>query len=272
MLEAKIKEVQANRSRLRNHKESLEQRRLKVNHSFEQATEELHEVAERCINLIREHESCVTEELINQKESFQAQFLSQMTKLDGKLTEIDNSLEFGEDVIFRNNLPEILNVEEMLEKRLQELSKHFKPMLNLSEIRYIPNDVSSLVNTPGKLFITDTEPSLSVAEGQGLTKAFRGEKGTFTVITKDSKSQTTYSEIDKINVEVNSLKAMGTLRTSVTDLKNGHYQVMYTCDAAGDFNVSITVGGEAIKGSPFRLTVADNKVAYNFSGILPFLL
>ena len=268
LLEEKMQEVQANGSRLKKHKKSMEERRLKVNDSFEQATKEVHDVAERYINLIRVHETSVTERLINQKENFQAEFLNQMTDLDGKLTEIDSSLEFGEEVLFRNNLPEILNLEEMLEKRLQELSVPFEPMLNFPEVRYNPNDVSSLENAPGKLFTTNTEPSLSVAEGQGLTEAIQGECGTFTVITKDAKNQTTYSEIDEIDVAISSPKTRGTLKTSVTNSKNGQYHVKYKSDAGGDFNVSISVRGEAIKRSPFKLTVKE-KTTKVLSGTLP---
>ena len=34
---------------------------------------------------------------------------------------------------------------------------------------------------------------------------------------------------------------------------------MYTSNEGGDFNVSITVRGEAIKDSPFRLTVTETR-------------
>jgi len=192
---------------------------------------------------------------LKQKGSFEAEFVNEMTSLDGKLTEIGSSLEFGEEVLFRNNLPEILNVEEMLDKRLQELSVPFEPMLNFPEVRYTRNDMLSLIDAPGNLHTTNTEPFLSVAEGQGLTEAVQGECGTFTVITKDAKNQTTYSEIDEIDVTINSPKTRITLKTKVTDCKNGQYLVKYKSDVRGEFNVSISVRGEAIKGSPFNLTV-----------------
>ena len=255
-IEVKIEEVLVNGSRLKNHKESLEKRRLKVNTCFEQATKEVQEAAKCCLNLIRKHEESATEKLVKQKESFEAEFVNQMTSLDGKLAEIGSSLEFGDEVLFRNNLPEILNVEEMLEQRLRELSIPFEPMLNFPEVRYTRNDMSSLVNTPGKLHTTNTEPSLSVAEGQGLTEALQGECGTFTVITKDAKNQTTYSDIDEIDVAIFS-EDKGNLKTNLTDCKNGQYVVRYKSDVGGDFNVSISVRGEAIKGSPFNLTVAE---------------
>ena len=256
-IETKIREVQANGTDLRNQKESLEKRRTKVNNSFEQATNDVHKVAEQCINLIRSHEANVTEQLIKQKETFEAEFSNQMASLDEKLMEIDSSLEFSEDIMSRNNLPEILNVKDMLEKRLQELSIRFEPLLNFPEAIYTANDLTSLKDTPGKLFTTVIEPSLSVAEGQGLTAALQGEPSTFTLITKDSKGQITYSEIDQINVEIVSIKSKETLEISVTDYKNGNYQVNYKSDAEGDFNVFIAAQGEAVKGSPFKLTVRE---------------
>ena len=257
-IEVKIREVQINASRLKNHKESLEKRRLKVNTCFEQVTKDVQEAAECGINLIRRHEESVTETLMERKESFEEEFVNQMTSLDGKLAEIGSSLEFGEEVLSRNNLPEILNVEEMLEKRLRELSFPFEPLLTFPEVRYTRNNMSSLTDAPGKLHTTNTEPSLSVAEGHGLTEATQGEYCTFTVVTKDAKNQTTYSDIDEIDVAILS-EDKGNLKTNVTDCKNGQYVVRYKSDVGGDFNVSISVRGEAIKGSPFNLTVAEKK-------------
>jgi len=129
-------------------------------------------------------------------------------------------------------------------------------MLNFPEVRYTPNDMSSLTDVLGKLHTTNTEPSLSVAEGQGLTEAIQGVCGTFTVITKDAHNQTTYSDIDEIDVTIHS-EDKGHLKTNVTDCKNGQYLVKYKSDVGGDFNVYISVRGQAIKGSPFNLTVAE---------------
>lgn len=257
----KMLEVEDNGTRLMKHKTRLEKRRLQVDNSFEQATKTVHGAAETCINLIRQHEESVTEQLINQKETFQVSFVNEMTRLDEKLTELHDSLEFGREVLSRDNIPEILNVEKLLERRFRELSAPFQQMLDFTEVRYIPN----LTTFPGKLFTSSTEPSLSVAEGKGLTKALEGEGegATFTIITKDSRNQTTYSEIDQINVEINS-KTKGSLKTTITDNKNGQYQVMYTSNEGGEFNVSITVKGEAIKDSPFRLTVTGKTGLFLF--------
>ena len=256
----KMEEVEAVGRRLENHKESLEKRRTRVEYSIDQATNEVHRVAEHCISLIRQHEATMTKELLERKASYRAELSAQMTDLDGKLVEIHSGLEFGKDVVERNNLPEILNVEELLERRFQELlsSPKFNPAaMNHSEVKYVPVDMASIQNGLGKLFITKTEPSLSIAQGKGLTEGTQGEDCTFTIITKDSQGQTTYSEIDQVIVDIQSLQTGRVTKPSITDSKDGCYQVKYKPEDAGEFNVSITIWGEAIMGSSFQMKVKE---------------
>lgn len=68
-----------------------------------------------------------------------------MTGLDEKLMERESSLDFGKHLLERSNLSEILNVEEVLERRYQELS--LEPCiaameLNFSRVIYVPNEDS----------------------------------------------------------------------------------------------------------------------------------
>ena len=240
---------------MRNKKESLEKCRIKVMNSFERATNSVGMVAEQWITFIRKYEEDLTETLMKQKDAFEAEFSNQMSSLDGRVVEIERSLNLGGEILSRKNLPEILNVEEMLKNRLQELSVPFEPTLFFPEVVYSLNDFSSLKDGPGKLIRTVTEPTVSVAEGRGLNKAIEGEESTFTVITKDIKGQIVYSKIDQVNVEIISINEKGILIASMTDSKNGRYQVKYRSETADDFKISVTVQGEAIKDSPFILRV-----------------
>ncbi|XP_066019048.1 E3 ubiquitin-protein ligase TRIM45 [Pocillopora verrucosa] len=275
-IENKIREVQANGSHVRNKKESLEKGRIRVMNSFERATNSVRTVAEQWITFIRKHEADITGKLIKQKDAFEAEFLNQMSSLDGRVVEIESSLDFGAEILSRRNLPEILNVEEMLKNRLQELSVPFEPTLVFPEVVYSSNNFSCLKDGPGKLIRTVTEPMVSVAEGRGLNEAIQGEESTFTVITKDIKGQIVYSEIDQVNVEIISISTMGILTASVTDSKNGRYQIKYRSETADDFKISVTVRGEAIKDSPFRLQVKKRETQpfrqfhkYRFTSMKP---
>jgi len=260
-IEKKMKQVQETVSCLRNEKESLENRRTKINKSIEQATEELHKTAEHNIQLIRQHQASVTERLMKQKETLDAAFSNTMTGLDEKLVEIKSSLDFGNEILHRNNLPEILNVEEVLEQRFQELVEPcaFDLKVNYSAVKYVANDLSSLKDSPGKLLTSNTEPSLTMTDGRGLTEGVKGEDCTFTVITKDSQGNKTYSEIDGVEVYIQSLQTRKSVKVTITDSQDGCYSVSYKPEATGQFNVLITVAGEAIKGSPFQLKVEERK-------------
>ena len=118
------------------------------------------------------------------------------------------------------------------------------------------NDVF-LKDAPGKLVTSDTEPSLSVAEGKNLTKGVVGTDGSFTVTTKNAQGQTSYSTIDEVITKINSLLGHETLRTVVTDLKDGRYSVSYKPKTPGKFTVSVEVLGNPIMGSPFTLEVKN---------------
>ena len=260
-IENKMQDVQANVTRMWNEKEILEKRRTRMNKSIEQATDEIHRTAENNRELIRQHELIMTRRLMEQKVSYEASFSSTLTNLDTKLMEIEGSLGFCNDVLERNNLPEILNVEDVLEQRFQELLQpcSFIMKVNYSEFKYVANDLSSLRDSPGKIFISHTDPLLTMADGTGLTEAIQGEDSTFTVITKDSKGETTYSEIDRLGVCIRSPQTKKPLKVNITDPQNGCYNVTYEPDAAGEFNVYVSVSGEAINCSPFQLKVREGK-------------
>ena len=260
-IDIKVHEAQKNGSRMRSYKVSLEKRRMKVDGSIEEATKEVKRIAELCILSIRQHEASVTEQLMKRKQAFKNAFDNQMTMLDGKLKEIDSTLAFSEEILLRNNLPEILNVKAVLEEKLREVSVPFQPLealpkLGYSEVKYMQNDVF-LKDAPGKLVTSDTEPLLSVAEGKNLTEGLVGADGTFTVTTKNAQGQTSYCAIDEVIAKITSLSGHETLQTVVTDLKDGRYSVSYNPKTPGTFTVSVEVLGNPIMGSPFTLEVKN---------------
>ena len=230
-----------------------------MNKSIEKAKDEVHRVAERNIALIRQHESSVTEQLINQKDVFEAEFSNAVFRMDEKLTDIESGLEFCNDILRRNNLPEILNVEEILEQRFKELSKpsDVNMKLNYYVFKYVPNDFTSTNESPGELLKSETVPLLSEAEGKGLTKGTQGEDCAFKVITKDLQGKNSHSEIDEVFVDIKSTQTGTSLKVNIADSKDGCYKVSYQPETAGDFIVSVNVAGEAIKNSPFQLKVRE---------------
>ena len=106
--------------RLQEQKANLEKQRTRFDINFNLSTLEIHRVAEHWIDLIRKHEEAMTKELL--KESFETEFSVKMKEVNKELTDIRNSLDFARDILERDNLPEILNVEETLGRRFEDFS------------------------------------------------------------------------------------------------------------------------------------------------------
>ncbi|XP_068692471.1 E3 ubiquitin-protein ligase TRIM71-like isoform X1 [Montipora foliosa] len=257
----RMEEVEAVGCHLQEQKEILEKRRIGVDHSFDQATIQVNRFAEHCISLIRRHEEAMSKELLKAKESFENEFSSQMTSLSGKLTDINSSLEFGRDILERNNLPEILNVEETLERRFEDFlssSEFNRPIeMNVCAVKYVGNNLSMLEKELGKIIFSNTDPSMSIALGKGLLEGLQGNDCTFMIITKDWLGETTYSETDKVEIDIQSLRTGEVIKPRICDSKDGCYEVKYKLDDAGEFSVSVAIGGEKIRGSPFHLKVEE---------------
>lgn len=255
-IERKMRQLAANSSRLESYVSFLTKRRAITNRSIKQATKEVHRVVERCINSIRQHESSVTERLKTEKSSCNDNYSRELSKLTEKIQRALNVAAQSKNILQRNNLKEMLKIKQVLDERIVEEAL---PVLSYPEFSYISDDALFLNFIPGQLYITNTEPSLSVATGNGLTKGTQGKEGTFTVTTNDSKGQVTYSEIDNVSVEMKS-NLMGTedIPSVVKDLKDGRYSISYTPKFAGNFSVSIKVRDEPIKGSPFTLVITKN--------------
>ena len=273
----RMQEVEAVGRRLQEQKEIVEKRRERVDHSFDQAKIEIHRIAEHCVSLIRGHEEARSKELQKAKECFENDFSSQMTDLSEKLRDINSSLEFGRDILERNNLPEILNVEDTLERRFEDFlssSEFNRPVeMDVSAVKYVGNNLSMLEKELGKIIFSNTDPSMSIAHGKGLSEGLQGDDCTFMIITKDWRGETTYTEKDLVEVDIQSLRTGEVIKPRICDSNDGCYEVYYKLEDAGEFSVSVTIEGEKIRGSPFQLKVKERaKGKFEIAGEQHFLL
>ena len=175
----RIEEVEDVGRRLQEQKANLEKQRTRFDTSVDQSKLEIHRVAENWMKVIRRHEEAMTKELLKRKETFENEFSAKMTDLDEKLTNIRNSLEFGRDILERNNLPEILNVEETLGRRFEDFlsSTEFSGPVEFSalSVKYVANDTLFSESELGKLI----DPIMSIVRGKGAKEVHLGEDFSF---------------------------------------------------------------------------------------------
>ena len=186
-------------------KENLEKQKTRFDTSVDQSTLKIHRVAEHRIDIIRRHEEAMTKELLKRKESFENEFSAKITDVNDKLTDIKSSLEFGRDILERNNLPEILNVEETLGRRFEDFSSSAGfsgPIeLNTPAVKYVAADMLLSESELGKLI----DAEISSRQDKGMIESqLRGDF---------SRQGEPYNEIDDETDQVDNVDAAQTRLT-----------------------------------------------------------
>ncbi|ESO96023.1 hypothetical protein LOTGIDRAFT_160005 [Lottia gigantea] len=98
------------------------------------------------------------------------------------------------------------------------------------------------------LYVEINDSSQIVASGDGLYRAAKGEKATFTVNTKKLKGNIIVAiTVNNRNIDVGK-----------RELYEGYYEYEYTPVTHGEYNITITFGGLPVKGSPFSVQVTDH--------------
>ena len=215
---------------------------------------------EELIRLLHEHEKAIITSLdvIDGKE--ERQYSAQLEHLQISRNQLQEHVDFWQDILLRKKSVEILQAHHALIGRCRGLLQAeklniYKPLHVKYEINneYVEK-VTSAVPAVGRVVIVTTDPLQSVAEGPGLQEVNLGSEATFKITTKDSDGNKFYDENDQIQVKVQSPSGEELTHLISTD-KDGEYSVTYTPDCLGQHEVTVMVNGQPLTGSPWNVYV-----------------
>eukprot|EP00112_Aurelia_sp_Birch-Aquarium-sp1_P016051 Seg3600.2 transcript_id=Seg3600.2/GoldUCD/mRNA.D3Y31 product="E3 ubiquitin-protein ligase TRIM71" protein_id=Seg3600.2/GoldUCD/D3Y31 len=106
-------------------------------------------------------------------------------------------------------------------------------------------------------------PPLCSAVGEGLLRAIRNKVGMFTVIAKDHQGSNRCIGGDIVRVMVEDPEGRRFLG-DVFDRQNGNYTVTYRPQAEGEHFIYVSIRGQPIMDSPFRVNVRQGR---NYAGV-----
>ena len=106
--------------------------------------------------------------------------------------------------------------------------------------------------TPSSLRSSLTMASSCKVEGDGLRRAIVRQMAIFTIIARNAADELIKMGGDKFNV---AMRGASALRARVFDNEDGTYTVSYFPSTSGRYNVSITLNGISLPGSPFAVDV-----------------
>ena len=221
------------------------------------------DLVEDLIRDLREHERVMKTKFAEIYEAQQKHHATQLENFELVLTQLKSCVERGETMVQRNISAEILQTNQAIIKRCEELLKARKPEI------YKPSDVHYMVVQKVKILdrivVSDTDPSLSLAEVASLKDVREKSETDFAIVTRNSDEEQCYQVEDVIVVNIlNPEDDRDQLETEIKDTKNGKDTVTYTPQCVGQHRVEIQVNGQPLTGSPWIVQVIPHQYQFAF--------
>jgi len=225
------------------------------------AEKKMTDTVEELIRDLRERERSMKAKFQEIYEVEQKHHSTRMENFDMVVTQLKSCIERGEGVLARNICAEILQTNQAIIGRCEELLNPRKPEIHKPpHVHYM---VENKLNILDRIVVSNTDPSMSSAEGQCEKEVKQKTESNFTIVTRDSDGLQCYHEDDQI--KVNILTPAGEqLKTEIEDTKDGKYTVTYTPQCAGQHRVEIQVNGQPLTGSPWVVQVVSHQYQFAF--------
>ena len=233
-----------------------------VQQRIKSTRQEVTATVEELIQLLKEQEATIMNQLEDLHNTQQEAHVAQQKKFELSLAQMNSSIDYVEAILKRNIGPEILQAQTAITLRCEELLKEEKIKANKSvNVNFVTNEELCQAvqqSAPGRVVVSFTDPSCSVAEGKGLQEAKCGERAQFTVTTKDAEGQLCYSKLDEVTVLIQTATGKEVKFNTFPNGK-GAYHVTYEPQRHGQHDVHIRVNGQPLTGSPWSFHVPPHQ-------------
>ena len=226
------------------------------------AEKKMTDAVEERIRELREHERVMKAKFAEIYEAQQKHHATQLENFELVLTQLQSCIERGESALERNVSAEILQTNQIIVGRCEELLNVTKPDI------YKPPHVHYIVENqlnPGldRIVVSNTDPLLSLAEVDNQELVREKTVANFIIVTRDSGGKQCYHEDDQVKVNIIT-PADDQLETEIKDTKDGKYTVTYTPQCVGQHRVEIQVNGQPLTGSPWVVQVIPHQYQFAF--------
>ena len=231
----------------------------KTTHEMLTAGNEITATVDELVRDLREQETAMKTRLGQINDAQQRDHATHLENFQLSVSRLNLFVECGEGVLQRNIASEILQAEQNVTSRFEELlSASEKEIYRPRHFSYIPNEDTKQVikvSGPGQVVASFTDPSRSVAEWKGPEAVLKSGKETnFTVITRDSNGNQFYNEDDQVIVRIRS-PAGEVEENKIEGSKDGSYNVRYKPKCVGQHEMEMEVNGIPLNDSPWKIQV-----------------
>ena len=226
------------------------------------AEKKMTDAVEERIRELREHERVMKAKFAEIYEAQQKHHATRLENFELVLTQLQSCIERGESALERNVSAEILQTNQIIVGRCEELLNVTKPdIYKPPHVHYIiENQMNAGLD---RIVVSSTDPLLSLAEVDNHELVREKTMANFIIVTRDSGGKQCYHEDDQVKVSIIT-PADDQLETEIKDTKDGKYTVTYTPQCDGQHRVDIQVNGQPLTGSPWVVQVIPHRYQFAF--------
>ena len=244
-------------NKLRKQTELMEKSRKEVISAEEKMTDAVDE----CIRQLQEHKKTMKANFAEIHQGQQKHHATRLENFEFALAQLKSCVEQGESIVKRNISAEILQTNQAIIGRYEELLSAKKPEIyKPSHVHYM---VEEKVKILDRVVVSDTDPLMSLVEIENQKEKREKVETNFTIVTRNSDGKQFYHEEDQVKVNI-SAPADDQLETEIKDTKDGKYTVTYTPQCVGQHRVDIQVNGQPLTGSPWVVQVIPHRYQFAF--------
>ena len=193
----------------------------------------------------------------------------QLELLEDRLATVHSGVEITENAINRGNDTEILLIRKEMSEKLNKFACPTEELHEVPEengfLTFNTSDLKNVRTVVGSVGCVQTNSAVSFetfATGEGLKKCEVDQRTAATITTKDKNGKaievghssfSCYLKAESLNNSAKTIESYDITVPEVHDNRDGTYELSYSVDYPGTYNLDIQLYGQAIKGSPFKI-------------------
>ena len=226
------------------------------------AEKKMTDTVEERIRELREHERVMKAKFAEIYEAQQKHHVTRLENFELVLTQLQSCIERGESALERNVSAEILQTNQIIVGRCEELLSVTKPEI------YEPPHVHYIIENQlypdlDRIVVSNTDSLLSLTEVDNQELVREKTVANFIIVTRDSDGMQCFHEGDQVKVNISTPQG-DELETEIKDTKDGKYTVTYIPQCVGQHRVEIQVNGQPLTGSPWVVQVIPHQYQFAF--------
>ena len=223
------------------------------------AKRDVSQAADQMVAKIREREREAITALENTRVSRVEKLNSVKTQVQSLAKQINQAVEFANNLVQRSSSSDIMQSRESLEQRFEDLNNTPVPALPVgSFVKFVPTCA------PEKLslgFTTTRKIDIHRSSVEGLTQDPQaGKEAEFVVRPRIVEREQVDGAKCKFHVEVFMEQAEKVSSLIVCDKEDGNFQVKFIPKVPGNLNITVTINGEKLAKSPFTVQVKERVI------------